>query len=121
MSGVVKVKGIPVELGGRALVVPPLNFRALQQLEARLASFTGGADKASMDLVLDVAEAALARNYDDVSRDFLLEHLDIGNMQEFMEAAMDVSGLKRKALDQQLQGGAAGQPGPSTGATSTHT
>lgn len=67
--------------------------------------------------MLDVAEAALKRNYGDVSRDFLLEHLDVANMQDFMEAAMDVSGLKRKAIEQ--AGVAAEQADPSTGAAST--
>jgi hypothetical protein len=113
-----KVKGIPVQMGERLLVVPPLNFRSLQAFQERLKAFTGGTDGASLDTVLDVAEAALKRNYDDITRDFLLDSLDVSNMQEFMEAAMDVSGLKRKAHEQEV---AAAQSDPSIGGSSTPT
>lgn len=114
MNAPAKVKGIPVTLGDRLLVIPPLNFRALQQFQARLKGYAGGVDPESISLVLDVVGAALARNYGDIEPDWLLDVLDIANMQEVMEACMDVSGLKRKEYE-------AVATDPSTGPTSTPT
>ncbi len=116
---IVNVKGIVVELGGRKLTVPPLNFKALQQLQGRLEGFSATSSSvgtADMALVADVLESALRRNYDpsDVSRDFIEEHLDVGNMMDLMQAAMDVGGLLRKKIESELAGG-----GPSTGTSST--
>jgi hypothetical protein len=111
-----KFKGIKVTLGERDLVVPPLNFRALQQFQERLVGFSGGVDPQSVALVLDVVEASLQRNYTDITREWLEEVLDVGNMQEVMEACMDVSGLKRKAQEQEASSG-----DPSTGPSSTPT
>lgn len=112
----VKISGIPITLGDRKLVMPPLNFRALKELQTRL----GKVDMATMDdqtmsLAVDVAMAALKRNYDDVTEEFLLEYLDVANMQEVFEAAMDVSGLKRKKLE---QAGRSDDP-PSTGTSAS--
>lgn len=91
-----KFKGIKLHLGGKDYIVPPLNFRALQQLQSRLSEFSGGVDPESIQLVVDCAFLALKRNYDDITEDQVIDLLDLENMQEVMEAVMDVSGLKRK-------------------------
>lgn len=96
----VKVKGIPVPLGGEALVVPPLALGALEQLQDRIANFQGDIrDKEQIATVLDAAHAALKRNYPEITRDRVGELVDLENMAEVFEAVMDVSGLKRKALE----------------------
>lgn len=107
-------------------VVPPLNFRSLQQLQTRLEQFSGRADPASIDLVVDCLHHALARNYpaefpiqtegglDSVGREKVRDMLDLENMMAVMEAVMDVSGLKRKAKEAEAANG-----DPSTGATAT--
>lgn len=104
------IKGIDMELGGRVWTIPPLNLAALEGLEARLQSFTGGLDAASISLVLDAAYLALKRNYPGLARDEVAEFIDVANMEAVMEAVMDVSGLKRKSLE----GGVPtpGEPGP---------
>lgn len=109
-----KFKGIKITLGDKDLVVPPLNFRALQQLQDRLGKFNGGVDPESISLVVDSAYAALQRNYPDIDRDWLIDALDLGNMTDVMEAVMDVSGLKRKSQE-------VASPDPSTGPSSTPT
>lgn len=97
---IVKVKGIPVELGGDVLIVPPLSLGSLEQLQAGIAGFTGDVfDKAQIALVIDAALAALRRNYPEMTRERVAEFIDVANMPEVFEALMDVSGLKRKSME----------------------
>ncbi|WP_337881807.1 hypothetical protein [Chromobacterium haemolyticum] len=108
MTEIVKVKGVPVTLGDKKYIIPPLNLGALEQLQERLAAFTGGIDAASVGTVLDAAHAALLRNYPGITRDDVAAVVDVGNMGDVMEAVMDVSGLKRKAIE--AEAAAAGEP-----------
>lgn len=98
MTAIPKVKGVQVEFAdGTVLTVPPLNLAAVELLQERLVKFTGGMDKESVALVVDASLMALRRNYPDITRERLASELiDLGNMQDVMEAVMDVSGLKRK-------------------------
>lgn len=97
---VVKVKGIPVNLGGEDFVIPPLSLGALEQLQERVANFRGDiGDKEQVATVIDAALAALKRNYPEISRQEVADMIDVGNMADVFEAVMDVSGLKRKALE----------------------
>jgi hypothetical protein len=49
--------------------------------------------------VIDTAHAALRRNYPDTTREDVADMLGLENMVEVMECVMDVSGLKRKAVE----------------------
>ena len=120
MTGVVKVKGIPMLLGGTEYVVPPLALGALEQFQDRINSFTGDvSDLKQVGAVIDIAHAALKRNYPELPRETVANDLiDVGNMIEIFEAVMDVSGLKRKAKEQAAGEAAAGN---SAGTTSTAT
>lgn len=111
----VKVTGLPVVLDGQTFICPPLNFRSLQALQVRLSGFKGDLSMESVEIVLDAAHAALARNYPDMTRDFLIDSLDVANMTEVMQAVMDVSGLARKAHEDASMGEA---PAPLIGAPS---
>jgi len=111
-----KFKGIKLNLQGQDFVVPPLNFRSLQALQARIGTFSGGVDPESISLVVDAAHAALQRNYPDMTKDQVTDLLDLENMLDVMEAVMDVSGLKRKAKEPAEVSG-----DPSTGPNSTLT
>jgi hypothetical protein len=93
------IKGITIDLGGADYVVPPLSIGALERLQDRLNTFQGGMDKEAVALMVDVAEAALKRNYPDITRDIIVEIMDVSNMEDIFAAVMDVSGLKRKAID----------------------
>lgn len=102
---IVKVKGIPIPFNGTDYVVPPLSLGALEQLQERIASFTGDIrSKEQVATVLDAAHAALKRNYPEVTRDEVAEWIDVANMAEVFEAVMDISGLKRKTLEAGQQG-----------------
>ena len=58
---VVKVKGIALVLGdGATYVVPPLNLGALEQLQGRIAEFSGNPhDPGTVSTAIDVVLAAL--------------------------------------------------------------
>ena len=115
-----KFKGITLKLGDQDYVVPPLNFRTLQSLQSRLEKFSGGVDAASLDIVVDSLHGALQRNYPGITRDQCVDFLDLENMVEIMQAVMDVSGLKRKALETTTATQEA-STNPSTGPSSTPT
>lgn len=97
---VVKIKGIPLELGGETFVVPPLSLGALEQLEDQLAAFTGDiSDRKQVATAIDATHAALRRNYPEITREAVAELVDVGNMVEAFQAVMDVSGARRKAAE----------------------
>jgi hypothetical protein len=99
-----RIKGIETEFAdGTKLIVPPLNLASIQVLQDRLATFKGGMDADSINLVVDATMMALQRNYPDLTRERVITDLiDLGNMEEVMAAVMDVSGLKRKEQEKAL-------------------
>ena len=111
-----RFKGIVVP-GFGGWVVPPLNFRSLQELQDRLASYKGDVSKESISVVVDAAFQAVRRNYPEVTRDDVLDALDLENMEAVFGAVMDVSGLRRKASEAQAQT----STDPSIGVVSTGT
>lgn len=122
-SALVRFPGIAIALAGDEYIVPPLNLGTLEQMQKRLQDFNGGIDAASVNTVLDATHAALLRNYPEITRDEIAELVDVGNMQEIMQAVMDVSGLRRKALEtKDLAPEVAGEgAAPLTSASSTAT
>lgn len=100
MSEVVRIKGTEVEMGGETFVVPPLNLASLEQLEDRLAAFTGDVFKAEQRAIaIDATLAALRRNYPDMTRERLAELLDVGNMARVVAAVMGVSAIPEGRAD----------------------
>lgn len=117
----VKHKGIPVELGGETYIVPPLNLGAVERMQERLQNFSGGIDMESISVVIDATHAALLRNYPEITREEIIDLIDVGNMMEVFQAVMDISGLKRKALEGEAPEVAESGEDPSTGGNSTPT
>jgi hypothetical protein len=104
------IAGIKVVLGGVERVVPPLNLGALIELKDRLAAFRPGeVDTGSVDTLLECLYRALRRNYPEITKEEIAEHVDLGNMVELMQAVMDVSGLRRKKAEAEEQKQGEGQ------------
>jgi hypothetical protein len=95
------IKGIELELSGRTFVVPPLALGDLEVLQDKLKNYKSDLSNESICTVLDVAHAALKRNYPEITRDELGSLIDIGNMPVVMMVAMDVAGLRRKEVEAQ--------------------
>jgi hypothetical protein len=93
------IKGIKMELGGTVYIVPPLSLGAIETMQERIGRFTAGANLESVGTVIDALHSALLRNYPEMTREQVANMVDLGEMQEVMEAIMDVGGLKRKAAE----------------------
>jgi ATP-dependent Zn protease len=102
----VRVPGVKQEINGKNIVFAPLSLASLSKVGERLKKFNGGVDDDSVKLVIEVAYLSLKRNYPDVTMEEIAEEIvDVSNMMEVMQCAMDVSGLKRKAqLEQEALG-----------------
>lgn len=95
-----KIKGIAINLSGETMIVPPLSLGALEQLQERIMKFSGDiGDRDQVATVIDAVHSALRRNYPEVTRDAVADMIGLENMNEVFEAVMDVSGLKRRALE----------------------
>ena len=125
------IPGIELELGGQVYIVPPLSLPALRLLTPKLKSMRGISD-ATQQIVFDAAYLALKRNYPDITRRQIEGFVqmddageitaneegllpDIATMERALEAILDVSGLKRREIDE----GKARAAESSTGTSST--
>lgn len=103
-----KYAGITLSLGGMDYILPPISLGALEQLQAGVAAFNGDVtDGKQVSTVIDSALASLKRNYPDITREQVADMIDIGNMADVFAAVMDVSGLKRKSLEEAAASGEA--------------
>jgi hypothetical protein len=94
------IKGIPHTLGdGKEYVIAPLTLGALEDLQDAISSVGDNLDQATITTMIDVAHASLSRNYPEMTRDEVRELIDIENMGDVFRSCMDVSGLKRRALE----------------------
>lgn len=113
------IKGIDVTLGRDTYVVPPLNFRMLKDLAQQIAIVNKGgsfvSDSDTREAFIDVIHASVQRNYPDVTRDQIVDVLDVSNAQAAMLALLGVSGFERKAKTN----GEGAPVGESTGTAST--
>lgn len=82
------------------LIVPPLNFTSLQALEAKLKAYGSQTPAESMMILAEALQHALNRNYRGVPKWLIAQSIDLENMADLMKALMDISGLRRKALEE---------------------
>lgn len=101
MAGPIKYQGRVVRLGGENYTVPPLALGALRRLLPTINAIqaeasAGTMSEAAIDGVIDVAFAALSRNYPDLTREAVADLVDISTMNEVIEAVVSESGLVPK-------------------------
>lgn len=98
MTITVKFKGTPVVFGdGSVLIVPPLSLAFIEENGERIGSFTG--TLADVSTVVDCLFSALVRNYPEMTRSQAAELVDLGNMEDVMQAVMARSGLVQRVED----------------------
>src|SRR4051812_39175919 len=68
------------------LVVPPLNFDALEALQERLQTLTLQPTASSMKTLVDALTRALIRNYTGVPRWLISQTIDVANMADMIVA-----------------------------------
>jgi hypothetical protein len=91
--------GVPITIGEREWIVPPLTLGHLRRLSEEVATLSDGAmaltDPKTIDAVVRVVTAALQRNYPDLMEERVADMLDMGNAPAVFMAVMTGSGLKR--------------------------
>lgn len=87
-------RGPEITLGGVAYVLPPLSFGALEDCQARLQLIADGSAGNPMELqaaFVDVIHAALLRNYPELPRNAVRDHVDWDTAPELFRLVMERS------------------------------
>lgn len=94
------LEGVPVQLGGVLYTLPPCSLATLKRhakgidlMQKSHFDFS----ETSVDTIVNLVFEALRRNYPDITPEFVAEHLGLDAVMDTFQAAMDVSGLLRKA------------------------
>ena len=93
------IDGTTVRMGGADYIVAPLTFkqlRALQEKFETMSSISSVVTLAQMDAIIEIAHAALSRNYPDISIDKVENIIDMGNAAQVISAIIGVSGMEQK-------------------------
>lgn len=94
------ILGIPMTIGTTEYVVPPLSLGSLEEYGEAIDDFQSGKlGLKGFSIVIDVVLAALKRNYPDMTRDVVKNGIDLAEAGDFFANVMDISGLRRKALE----------------------
>lgn len=93
--------GVTVRMGGHDFVIPPLSLRQVRDLLPKIRSLKTmgtllGADEAEKETIVAVVHAAVSRNYPQMTRDALLDYLDLGNTEPAFLAVLAMSGMSPK-------------------------
>ncbi len=92
-------EGTPITLAGIEYIIPPLNFKSLRTLKPRLEAMAGSGGGAlsddQMGAMVDAIHAAITRNYPEITKDFMEDVLDLGNIFDITSAIMSNSGFTR--------------------------
>lgn len=105
-----------VVFGDEEYRVPPLAFRALQELADEVAGLQAMGAKPTveqMTTIEKIVHSALSRNYPEMTLAEVSDMLDVGNYEKVLGAALSIAGFTR------AKEGSPGETGASTGAGST--
>jgi hypothetical protein len=95
-----RFEGEEIQLGNEKYIVPALSLRQVRELSPKLdkleADGAGLPGLDQIDAVVEVLHAALKRNYPEMTKDQLLDLIDLGNLTALIKAAMRTSGLVGK-------------------------
>ena len=93
-----RFKGQPIVLDGSTYIIPALALGAMRDLLPRiqkLRAIDGVPDADDLETMTDVIAAALQRNYPSITREYVLEVIDLGNLGDVFRTIMGASGLKK--------------------------
>jgi hypothetical protein len=94
------IPGTRVTLGEHTYLIPPLNFAAMQLHKDFIADCMEGkmdpanAIRTDFPKMVDIIYLAIRRNYKDLTKETLLEDLDVANMVPAFEAVLKVAGFE---------------------------
>ncbi len=107
-----------VTMGLESYRVPPLGFRAVQELASEVESLAKMGRRptaAQMRTVATIVHSAMARNYPRLGVEEVLDMLDMGNYQQVLGAVLQIAGFEKAGAGS----GEAVTASPSTGTPST--
>lgn len=112
--------GVPIQLAGITHILPPCSLATLKRHAKGIDAFAKMGNsfdlsETAVDTILAVVFEALRRNYPDITPEFVAEHLGLDIIMETFQAAMDVSGLMRKAKSGNTSSSATAQGGGTLG------
>lgn len=109
--------------GGRWYLVPPASFGTLERMREKINALPQleAGDPAAQGSITDLAFEALRRNYPTITRDMVLELVDVGNMFDVQATVLDVGGMKRRQqqAEREAPAGKEQATGLSSGAASS--
>lgn len=118
----VKYEGVPHLLGGTTYIVPGLSTKQMRGLKDRIARAIAleqgtvedpEAQREAMfevlDITVDVAHAAISRNYEGISIDDMSDWVDMNNARPLMMSVMGQSGMKLVREVPSSEGGTPGE------------
>lgn len=104
-----QIKGIPLQLGANTYTLPPASLATLEAMADNLDkvndAFSKGSNFSLRDLlfVIDFCTACLQRNYPQINRAEVAQHLGLDNVIDVLQMCLDTSGLLRKRLESEAQ------------------
>lgn len=104
MESIANPRGVKVESFGNILVFAPLSLGALERLKPQIDQLNAG--EVEFGAMIDIAHSSLQRNYPQITREQVGDFVDLGNVQEVMQAVMNASGMVKKS---DAEGGAVGE------------
>lgn len=102
-----------VSFGDEQYRVPPLNFRAVVDLQDEVEALRGMGSKPNpqqMATMTKIVHAALSRNYPKLTPADVEDMMDIGNYQELLNAVLNVSGFVETSPGERAATQAVGAP-----------
>jgi hypothetical protein len=93
-----KLNGVPLKLGSKEYILPPLNLAALEKYWPVIESWAEPPAKLTQRFSegAEVIHAALARNYPELTLTEVKEGLDLPSFPAALAALLEVSGLARR-------------------------
>lgn len=102
-----------VPIGDERYRIPPLAFRAVQELQEEVVSLGSMGSRptpAQMNTVAKIVHAAMARNYPSLKIEDVDEMLDLGNYQEVLSAVLSIGGFTKESAGPGESTASAGTP-----------
>jgi len=91
------IEGEEVSLGGTKYTVPALTLGQIRRMKDKIQALATlnpmTADDGNFNDFLDVVHAALGRNYPDLTREQLVDLIDLRNVKPLMQAIVNASGF----------------------------
>lgn len=94
--------GATIELGGEQYVLPPLNLRLYYDFEKeRQVIMDPGAHTSQeyTDATAVLIVESLKRNYPEIQREFVLEHISVPDCPKYVLALLSNAGFEARPLD----------------------